>query len=64
MREKFILYVGDDATTKNLHNLIRAFVSVFQEIPRDLVLVGPINRKKIQTDIESIKTPFLLKKEM
>ena len=48
LRRSYLLYVGDDGPRKNLKTLIRAYVSVFQEIPDDLVLIGPINENKIR----------------
>ena len=63
LRRSYLLYVGDDNPRKNLKTLIRAYVSVFQEIPNDLVLIGPINENKIQAYINSSDLPSHVKKE-
>ncbi|MGB9370484.1 MAG: glycosyltransferase family 1 protein [Halobacteriota archaeon] len=63
LRRSYLLYVGDDGSRKNLKTLIRAYVSVFQEIPDDLVLIGPINENKIRGYINSSDLPSHVKKE-
>ncbi|MFZ0011404.1 MAG: glycosyltransferase family 1 protein [Halobacteriota archaeon] len=63
LRRSYLLYVGDDSPRKNLKTLIRAYVSVFQEIPNDLVLIGPINENKIRAYINSSGLPSHVKKE-
>jgi glycosyltransferase involved in cell wall biosynthesis len=59
-----LLYVGDDSPRKNLKTLIRAYVSVFQEIPNDLVLIGPISENRIQAYINLSRLPPHFKKEV
>jgi len=63
LRRRYLLCVGDDGPRKNLKTLIRAYVSVFQEIPEDLVLVGPISEKKIRAYVNSRDLPSHVKKE-
>ncbi len=63
LRRSYLLYVGDDGPRKNLKTLIRAYVSVFQEIPDDLVLIGPISENKIRAYINSGDVPSHVKKE-
>jgi glycosyltransferase involved in cell wall biosynthesis len=63
LRRSYLLYVGDDGPRKNLKTLIRAYVSVFQEIPNDLVLIGPINENKIRAYINSSDLPNHVKRE-
>ena len=63
LRNKFLLYVGTDSPRKNLKTLIRAYVSIFQEISHDLVLIGPISENKIRTYIESSRPAPHLKTE-
>ena len=64
LRNKFLLYVGDDAARKNLMTLVRAYVSIFHEISDDLVLIGPISKNKILTYINLSNIPLQLKKEV
>jgi len=63
LRSRFLLYVGNDRARKNLKTLIRAYMSVFHEIPDDLVLIGPISKNKIQAYIDSHGFPSHVKKE-
>jgi len=63
LRRSYLLYVGDDGPRKNVKTLIRAYVSIFQEIPNDLVLIGPINENKIRAYINSSDLPSHVKKE-
>lgn len=49
---KYILYIGSDNIRKNLKNLLLSFFRIFNEIPHNLVLVGPINKQNIITMIE------------
>ncbi len=53
LRARYLLYVGNDSPRKNLKTLIEAYLSVFQEIPNDLVLIGSISESKIQAYINS-----------
>jgi glycosyltransferase involved in cell wall biosynthesis len=64
LRPRFLLYVGNDRTRKNLKTLIRAYMSVFHEIPDDLVLIGPISKNKIRAYIDSNGFPSHVKKEV
>jgi glycosyltransferase involved in cell wall biosynthesis len=63
LRPRFLLYVGNDLARKNLITLIRAYVSVFHEIPDDLVLIGPISENKIRAFVNSSDLPSHVKKE-
>jgi glycosyltransferase involved in cell wall biosynthesis len=63
LRRGYLLYVGDDGPRKNLKTLIRAYVSVFQEMPDDLVLIGPISENKIRAYVNSSDLPSHVKKE-
>jgi glycosyltransferase involved in cell wall biosynthesis len=63
LRRSYLLYVGDDGPRKNLKTLISAYVRVFQEIPDDLVLIGPINENKIRGYINSSDLPSHVKTE-
>jgi glycosyltransferase involved in cell wall biosynthesis len=63
LQRSYLLYVGDDGPRKNLKTLIRAYVNVFQQIPDDLVLIGPINENKIRAYINSNDLPRHVKKE-
>lgn len=47
IRGNYILYIGTDNTRKNLKNLLFSFFEIFNEIPHNLVLVGPINKQNI-----------------
>jgi len=49
----YLMYVGGDSPRKNLKNLILAFIKIFQDIPHDLILVGPVNKKNIVRIIKS-----------
>ena len=63
LRRSYLLSVGDDGSRKNLKTLITAYVNVFQEIPDDLVLIGPISENKIRAYIHSSDLPSHVKKE-
>ena len=63
LRRSYLLCVGDDGSRKNLKTLIRAYVTVFQEISEDLVLIGPISEYKIRAYINSRDLPIHVKKE-
>jgi len=63
LRRSYLLYVGDDGSRKNLKTLISAYASIFQEIPNDLVLIGPISENKIRGYINSSDLPSHVKKE-
>ena len=63
LQRSYLLYVGDDSPRKNLKTLIRAYVNVFQKIPDDLVLIGPINENTIRAYINSNDVPSHVKKE-
>jgi len=64
LRSRFLLYVGNDRARKNLKTLIKAYVSVFHEIPDDLVLIGPISDNTIRTYVNSTGLATHIKKEV
>ena len=43
----YILYIGTDSVRKNLKNMLLGFLKILNEIPHNLVLVGPINKQSI-----------------
>ncbi len=47
INKEYLLFVGNANPRKNLNNLILAFSKIFDEIPHDLVLIGPINRENL-----------------
>jgi glycosyltransferase involved in cell wall biosynthesis len=53
INHNYLIYVGGDNPRKNLKNLISAFIAIFQDIPHDLVLIGPINKKNLVKIIKS-----------
>ena len=63
LRNKFLLYVGNDTPRKNLKTLVRAYISIFHEISEDLVLIGPISENKIRRYINLSDLPTHLKTE-
>jgi glycosyltransferase involved in cell wall biosynthesis len=63
LRPGYLLYVGDDSPRKNIKTLIKAYLSVFQEIPNDLVLIGSVNQSKIQAYINSGGLASYVKRE-
>ena len=64
LRRKFLLYVGNDRTRKNLKTLVRAYADIFKEIPHDLVLVGPISPNRLRAYINLTDLSAKLKKEV
>lgn len=51
IKNKYLLYTGNENPRKNLKNLILAYGKIFKEINDDLVLVGPINPENIMNII-------------
>ncbi|AXV36711.1 MAG: hypothetical protein CIT01_00125 [Methanobacterium sp. BRmetb2] len=47
IQKEYLLYVGTDNPRKNLNNLILGFSKIFNQISHNLILIGPINRKKL-----------------
>jgi len=64
LRNEFLLYVGTDSPRKNLKTLVNAYVSIFQEISGDLVLIGPISENKVRAYINLSRLPSHLKTEV
>lgn len=52
IKNKYLLYVGTDNPRKNLKTLIKAYGKIFNDIPHDLLLVGPIKRKNIESIVK------------
>ena len=52
IKNEYILYVGADSPRKNLKNLILAYSKIFNDIPHDLVLIGPIKKGYIEKIIK------------
>ncbi|QUH22624.1 glycosyltransferase family 4 protein [Methanobacterium alkalithermotolerans] len=55
---KYLLYVGGDNPRKNLKNLIKSFIDIYQDIDYNLVLIGPINKKNLLSLIKSFSDNF------
>lgn len=53
IKNEFLMYTGNDNPRKNLKNLILAYSEIYDKIPHDLVLVGPINKENILKIIKS-----------
>ena len=49
----YLMYAGGDDPRKNLKSLIGAFDEIVQDIPHDLVLVGPINKKNLTNIVKN-----------
>ncbi len=54
VRGEYLFYLGDDNPRKNIHNLIRAYNLIQEEVEQDLVLVGPLNQHKLRSFIEKL----------
>ena len=64
IKNKYLLYVGTDNPRKNLKNLIIAFANIYNELPHNLVLVGPINRRKLDNFVKNSHSINCNKKEI
>lgn len=53
----YLIYVGGDNPRKNLKNLISAFIEIFQDIPHQLVLIGPLNKDNLIKIIKGYPHP-------
>ncbi|MDP2836336.1 MAG: glycosyltransferase family 1 protein [Methanobacteriaceae archaeon] len=61
---KYLLYVGTDNPRKNLKNLILGFENIINQNDHYLLLIGPINRKKLDNFIINNKNIMVNKKDL
>lgn len=54
---RYILYVGNDNPRKNLGNLILSYCKISNNIPHNLVLAGPINKRGVRKIISNYSHP-------
>jgi len=52
---KYILYVGGDNPRKNLKNLILSYCEISNKVPYNLVLTGPIDKRKVRKIISNCR---------